>query len=233
MKIRFFTIPNLLTLCNLVCGSLAVLYALRFDNLHMAFILIVAGAVFDFFDGFAARLLGSYSELGKQLDSLADMISFGLAPSAILFSLFTMTDSESWIGFTVFIVAAFSALRLAKFNIDENQSSEFIGLPTPANALLIGAIGYLYNADLWEINPYFIIVLAVVMSFLLISPIRMFALKFHGFGIKGNEIRYGFMALSLISLILFAIAAIPFIIVAYILLSGSIHICSKFCKRAK
>lgn len=233
MKVRFFTIPNIMTLANLICGSLAVLYALRFDNLYMSFLLIVAAAIFDFFDGFVARLMKSYSELGKQLDSLCDMVSFGLAPASILFSLYSTTGSENVWGYIVFIVAAFSALRLAKFNIDESQSSEFVGLPTPANALLIAALGYLYNTYQWEVSPLFILTLSVVMSYLLICPLRMFALKFHGFGIKGNEVRYGFLLVSLAGLIFLRVAAIPFIIVLYIVVSACVALCSKYCCKAK
>ena len=135
MKIKLFTLPNILTLCNLLCGAAAAVAALRFDNLQWPLLFIVAAAVFDFLDGFAARLFKSYSPLGKELDSLADCVSFGFAPSAILLNIYETSGGEGPWGYLVFILAAFSALRLAKFNIDENQSTQFIGMPTPAAAL--------------------------------------------------------------------------------------------------
>ena len=143
MKIKLFTLPNILTLCNLLCGAAAAVAALRFDNLQWPLLFIVAAAVFDFLDGFAARLFKSYSPLGKELDSLADCVSFGFAPSAILLNIYETSGGEGPWGYLVFILAAFSALRLAKFNIDENQSTQFIGMPTPAAALLVAASGYL------------------------------------------------------------------------------------------
>lgn len=136
MRIRLFTIPNLLTLMNLLCGSFAVVAALMYNDLTLAFWLIVAGIVFDFFDGFVARLLHSPSAIGVQLDSLADVITSGLAPAAVLWQVCLQTEPcwlpEAWkLGYGVFVLAAFSALRLAKFNIDETQTVEFCGLPTP------------------------------------------------------------------------------------------------------
>ena len=128
MKIRLLTLPNILTLCNLLCGAAAAVSALRFGNLQWPLLFIVMAAVFDFLDGFAARLFKSYSPLGKELDSLADCVSFGFAPSAILLNIYEANGGvEPW-GYLVFVLAAFSALRLAKFNIDENQSTQFIGM---------------------------------------------------------------------------------------------------------
>lgn len=219
MKIRLFTIPNILTLCNLLCGSVAVLFALRFDDIQISFYLIIAAAIFDFLDGFVARLLKSYSPVGKELDSLADVISFGMAPSSILFSMYQLAGGTGWWGYAVFILAAFSALRLAKFNIDENQAYGFIGMPTPAAALFVSASGYLFAAGLYILNPYYTIGIAVVLSYFLVSNIPMFALKFTHYGFKGNELRYTFCLLSIVGLILWGIVAIPFIIMAYVLVS--------------
>ncbi len=221
MKIRFFTIPNMLTLANLLCGCIATLLTLRFADLKAAFIFVIAAAVFDFLDGFSARLLRSYSELGKQLDSLSDMVSFGVAPAAVLYSIYQSADGPGAWGLCAFFLAAFSALRLAKFNIDETQRDEFEGLPTPASALFVVSAGYLYAEGLFEVAPFWVLVVTVVLSFLLISPIRMFALKFHHYGLRGNELRYGFLLLSVIGLILWQIAAVPFVILGYILISAT------------
>ena len=219
MKIRLFTIPNILTLCNLLCGSVAILFALRFDDIQISFYLIIAAAIFDFLDGFVARLLKSYSPVGKELDSLADVISFGMAPSSILFSMYQLAGGTGWWGYAVFILAAFSALRLAKFNIDENQAYGFIGMPTPAAALFVSASGYLFAAGLYILNPYYTIGIAVVLSYFLVSNIPMFALTFTHYGCTGNEVRYTFCLLSIVGLILWGIVAIPFIIMAYVLVS--------------
>ena len=147
MKIKLFTIPNLLTLSNLFCGSVAVVSALVWGDLKLAFGLMVLAAVFDFFDGFAARLLNQSSPIGLQLDSLADDISFGLAPAAIMYSLYQWMPGiwlpEGYPGLVVFVFTACAALRLAKFNIDETQHTEFCGLPTPANALFFVALGWM------------------------------------------------------------------------------------------
>lgn len=219
MKIRLFTIPNMLTLCNLLFGCAAAVYALRFDDIQTSFYCIVIAAIFDFFDGFAARLLGSYSAVGKELDSLADVVSFGFAPSAVLFSMYQQGGGAEMWGYAVFVLAAFSALRLAKFNIDENQSTEFIGMPTPAAALFVGSAGYLYGAGLYAIDPYTIIGIAIVLSYFLVCNTPMFALKFKNYGIKDNILRYSFVLLSAIALAVCQISAIPFIIMAYVAVS--------------
>ena len=157
MRIRLFTIPNLLTLMNLLCGSFAVVAALMYNDLTLAFWLIVAGIVFDFFDGFVARLLHSPSAIGVQLDSLADVITSGLAPAAVLWQVCLQTEPcwlpEAWkLGYGVFVLAAFSALRLAKFNIDETQTVEFCGLPTPAGSLLCASLGMLWQQGMLALS---------------------------------------------------------------------------------
>lgn len=218
-RIRLFTIPNIITLGNLACGSAAVVSALRFDDLQTAFWLVAAAATLDFLDGFVARLTGQYSEVGKQLDSLCDMVSFGLAPSAVLFSMYAAAGgAEPW-GYAVFAVALFSALRLAKFNIDESQSDSFTGLPTPASALFAVSLGWLFASGSFTVGPEFILLTAAYLSYMLIGPIRLFAFKFHDFSFRNNIIKYCFLALSAISIAVFRIAAIPFIIMAYILVS--------------
>lgn len=227
MKIKLFTIPNLLTLANLVCGSFATVAALVHDNLQAAFWLVVLAAVFDFLDGFVARLLHSASPIGVELDSLSDVISFGLAPAAILFAIYRGAEPHwTWSeitlaagGYAVFILTAFSALRLAKFNIDDTQHTEFCGLPTPAAALFCASLGWLAARGNLQMSPEAILLLAVVLSLLLISPIRMFALKFRGFGWRGNEVRYLFLAAGAVMLLALGVGAIPLIILLYILTS--------------
>lgn len=219
MKIRLLTLPNILTLCNLLCGAAAAVSALRFGNLQWPLLFIVMAAVFDFLDGFAARLFKSYSPLGKELDSLADCVSFGFAPSAILLNIYEASGGvEPW-GYLVFVLAAFSALRLAKFNIDENQSTQFIGMPTPAAALMVASSGYLVGTGMYAVNPWFAVLLAFILSYLLVCKVPMFALKFKHYGFRGNEVRYLFAGCAVVALAIWQILAIPFIILAYVALS--------------
>lgn len=227
-------LPNLLTLTNLLCGLLAINYALA-DELVAASWCIFIAAVFDFSDGFAARLLKAYSELGKQLDSLSDMVSFGVAPSFILFQLLQV-HRDTVAGFTgegplliivmhlPMLIALFSALRLAKFNIDDRQTSSFIGLPTPANAMLVASIPLattIGNFDLqafWA-NPLILIVLTLFFSWMLVSPIPLFALKFKHFRFHGNEIRFVFLGLSILMFGVLLLNSIAFIILFYVIIS--------------
>ena len=219
--------PNMLTLANLVAGAAAIILTLRFHDYETAFWLIIAAAICDFFDGFAARLLGQISPLGVQLDSLADDISFGLAPAVVMFDIYSQSgtyydlpvDIMENLGYVTLIIAAFSALRLAKFNIDTTQTTEFSGLPTPANALMLMSLAVLAEQGHVTLYQELILILSVAASLLLISPIRMFALKFKGFGIKGNELRYAFLLLSLIIIIAIPAYSVLAIIVIYIALS--------------
>lgn len=233
MKIRLFTIPNMLTLANLVCGALAVIAIANQHDYKSAFLFVILAAVFDFFDGFAARMLKQSSPLGGELDSLSDMVSFGLVPAFVMMSLFTdsqyIISCEWWSKYGIYIpliIALFSSLRLAKFNIDEEQSCEFIGLPTPACALFCVSLGLLYTEGL-KLPAEAIVLVSVVLALLLISPIKMFALKFKGFGWQGNQIRYGFIALSVVLLITLRRFALPLIVVLYILLSTTLHLTCK------
>ena len=207
-----FNIPNIITCCNLISGCIATWHAFQGDP-DFALLFIIIGAVFDFFDGMTARLLHVSSPIGKELDSLADVITFGFAPSAILFSFLsthtTPVTSHLWIvPFLAFIMAAFSALRLAKFNLDERQTLGFIGLPTPANALFWGGLLTAMEWQTWfepyQLPTYYIyIVLALlpVSCYLLVSELPMFALKFKTWGWRGNEVKYIFV-LTCIPLIL-------------------------------
>lgn len=227
MNIRLFTLPNMLTLANLVAGAAAVILTLQYHDYETAFWLIIVAAVCDFFDGFVARLLGQSSPLGVQLDSLADDISFGLAPAVVMFDIYSQTttyygisnDIMEPLGYLTLIIAAFSALRLAKFNIDTTQTTEFTGLPTPANALMLMSLAVLATQGKVALYREQILVISVAAALLLISPIRMFALKFKGFGWRGNELRYGFLLTSLLIIILAPAYSILAIIVLYIALS--------------
>lgn len=223
MKIRLFTIPNMLTLGNLICGSSAVVALLMHADFELAFWLVVASAVFDFFDGFAARLLKSVSAIGVELDSLADMVSFGLVPSVAMFCLWDVapsSDLPTWMRYLTLTIVAFSALRLAKFNIDDTQTTEFCGLPTPANGLFCLSLAMLMAAGSISLPQWAILTISIGMAYMLISPIRMFALKFKGFGWQGNEIRYSFLALCVVLIAAFTRYAVPAIILLYIIISA-------------
>lgn len=219
-------IPNSITCCNLVCGCIATYFALQPEpHYATALAFIISGAVFDFFDGFLARLLNVSSPIGKELDSLADDITFGFAPAAMVFSLFReMTPAyagcpvSEWIPFTAFLIAAFSALRLAKFNLDERQSTSFIGLPTPANALFWGALITGYHDSLLSLPyaPWLLLVGIVCSSLLLVAEIPMFALKFKTFGWSGNAIRYLFILAAFVILGLLGPKGFSPVIVLYV-----------------
>jgi CDP-diacylglycerol--serine O-phosphatidyltransferase len=220
-------IPNTITCCNLISGCIATAFAFGGDP-QMALLWIIIGAVFDFFDGMSARLLGVSSPIGKELDSLADDITFGLAPSTIIFSELSIMEYPGmleplrpYLPFLAFIMAAFSALRLAKFNLDERQALGFIGLPTPANALFWGSL-IAGGSHIIEASPWMVIAVLVgiaLSSWLLICEIPMFALKFKQWGWKGNEIKYTFILTCIPLLIVFGITAFAIIIAWYVLLS--------------
>lgn len=215
-------IPNTITCCNLVSGCIATYYAFL-GEFEMALLFIIIGAVFDFFDGMSARLLGVSSPIGKELDSLADDITFGFAPSAIVFE-YLRSETEL-LPFLVFVMAAFSALRLAKFNLDERQALGFIGLPTPANALfwgslIAGAGDWMKTAPFIGDNLSLVIIAGVfISSYLLIAEIPMFALKFKHWGWKGNEVKYIFVLSCIPLLLLLGVSGFAAIIAWYVLLS--------------
>ena len=215
-------IPNTITCLNLISGCIATYWAFM-GIAYMALLFIVIGAVFDFFDGMVARLLHVSSPIGKELDSLADDITFGFAPSAIVFEY--LRPETELLPFLVFIMAAFSALRLAKFNLDERQALGFIGLPTPANALFWGALitgagEWMKSAPFIGPNLSLVILAGVFIScWLLIAEIPMFALKFKHWGWKGNEIKYLFILSCIPLLLLLGITGFAAIIAWYIILS--------------
>ena len=235
MKIRLFTIPNIITLANLMSGVAATIVTLQHHNYTLALALVVLAAVFDFFDGFVARLLNQQSPLGVQLDSLADDVTFGLVPAVVMFDMYNHTSSYygcaspimSYLGYITLIIAAFSVLRLAKFNIDTTQSTEFSGLPTPANALLLLSLAMLFEQGNIMLYQEHILLISVAMSLLLISPIRMFALKFKGFGWRGNQMRYIFILASLLIIIFVTRYSVAIIITLYIVVSTFVWLFSK------
>ncbi|PJF01153.1 CDP-diacylglycerol--serine O-phosphatidyltransferase [Prevotella intermedia] len=220
-------IPNTITCCNLVSGCVAIAYAFS-GNIELSFTWIIIGAVFDFFDGMSARLLNVSSPIGKELDSLADIVTFGVAPSTILFSELSVMSYPAILEpirpilpFTAYIMAAFSALRLAKFNLDERQALGFIGLPTPANALFWGSL--IIGAGKWlEATPFMVFFLLggiLISSWLMVSEIPMFALKFKEWGWKSNQVKYIFLLTCIPLLAIFGLTGLAIIIAWYVIIS--------------
>ena len=220
-------VPNTITCCNLISGCIAIAYAFS-GKIEISFTWIIIGAVFDFFDGMSARLLKVSSPIGKELDSLADIVTFGVAPSTILFSKLGIMSYPSFLEslrgilpFIAYIMAAFSALRLAKFNLDERQTLGFIGLPTPANALFWGSllIGLGKRIDSSPLMCIFIIVGIFISSWLMVSEIPMFALKFKEWGWKKNQIKYIFLLTCIPLIAIFGITGFAIIVAWYVIIS--------------
>ncbi|MDR1980957.1 MAG: CDP-alcohol phosphatidyltransferase family protein [Tannerellaceae bacterium] len=221
-------IPNTITCLNLVAGCIAAVMAVEGRLLYAA-IWVIAAAVLDFFDGLAARVLKAYSPIGKELDSLADVVSFGVAPGMVLFWLLREASAalplggvNPYVPFLAFVIPAFSGLRLAKFNIDERQTVSFIGLPVPAHALFWSSIGYALQPVVYGNEWVFTsgaVVLAIVTSWLLVSEIHMFSLKIRTFSWKGNEFRYLLAGCAIVFIFFFGFLGIAGTIFLYILLS--------------
>lgn len=235
-------IPNIITLCNLGCGSIAAILAVQ-NNLVTAALFMALGIFFDFFDGLAARSLNAQSKLGLELDSLADMVTSGLVPGIVMFQLLnksfasTITSSADWqsqvyltMDFSPWalvglLITLASGYRLAKFNIDERQTSSFIGLPTPANALLILSLPLIliFQPTSWAydliMNSWFLIGVTIFGSIMLNTEVPLFALKFKTWGFQENWFRYLFLVISLLLLVFLEFMALPIIIISYILLS--------------
>ena len=226
-------IPNIITLTNLFCGLCAIIFAFQ-GNLKLASFFIFTGAFLDFFDGLAARLLKATGKLGKQLDSMADMVTFGVAPGMILFQLIYYSQTISFFqsdikdpnlfpAILAFLLPIFSAIRLAKFNIDTRQTTSFIGLPTPALAILVAAIP-LINTDLFPlfVDLRFLIPFSIILPLLLVAKIPLFSLKFskeESMVSNLNIFRITLILASVILLFVFQFAAIPFIVILYLILS--------------
>jgi CDP-diacylglycerol--serine O-phosphatidyltransferase len=232
-------IPNLLTLLNLLSGTIAVIFAVS-DELVIAALLVFLGIFFDFFDGFAARLFKVQGELGKQLDSLADVVTSGVVPGIVLFKLLdNVNSSNNWVSNTLLmesknystiaffglIITLAAAYRLAKFNIDERQTSSFIGLPTPASALVVLSLPLILEYSSIDLviaiihNKWFLIALTLLLSYLMNAEIPLFSLKFKDYSWENNKIKYIFILLTLGLIISFQFVAIPLVILLYIFLS--------------
>ncbi len=213
-------IPNALTCGNLICGCMGIIQCFE-SNLYTAFYWVILAAAFDFFDGFVARALKVSGDMGKELDSLADVVSFGALPAIILYKMIQPLD-QYW-SYAGLLVGAFSALRLAKFNLDTRQSEVFIGVPTPANTLLISSLPMVIfqNPDLQPYiqNLYFLVGLSLVMSYLLIAELPLLALKFKTWDWKNNTFKYILIGSSVVLLLFFQFSAVPMIILLYIILS--------------
>ena len=219
-------IPNAITCMNLLCGSLAIIVAFKpFDTMlwglqgyQWSFVLIALAAVADFADGLVARLLHAVSPLGAELDSLSDCVSFGLAPAIILYNVMTVAGCPAWICYAAMMIPVFGALRLARFNVDTNQTTIFTGLPIPANAIFwIGFINY--YATHHNVSPWIILVLMVVLSLLMVCNLRMFSLKIHGFGLKESYRQYVLIIGVVLFLVLAGVSGLACIIVFYVVLS--------------
>ncbi len=223
-------IPNALTCANLLCGCVGIVEVFH-NNMLLSCVLIGLAAVFDFFDGFAARLLKVSSPIGKELDSLADMTTFGVLPAMIVYQLLLRSVpglEDLWIPNLAFLIAVCSALRLAKFNIDPRQSDSFIGVPTPANALLIASLPFIIRSyPEWEpmiVNTTNLLIFTAVMSYLLVAELPLFALKFKSFGWAGNEVRYTFLLISAGLLVALGFLAVPLVVGLYVLFSAGLSL---------
>ncbi len=230
------SIPNFITSLNLFCGALSTFFALN-GSIDIAAILIFAGALFDFTDGFAARLLKAYSPMGKELDSLADMISFGFAPMAILHMMikkvvlgdffcdfFQQDVANQIIVLSPFVITVFSGLRLAKFNVDTRQSESFIGLTTTATGLFLASLGFVFVHDEnWLndliLNQWVLLAFVPIFSFLLISEIPMFSLKFKNFRLVPNIDKYILLLSGLLFIIWLGMGGIAIVIALYVIFS--------------
>jgi CDP-diacylglycerol---serine O-phosphatidyltransferase len=261
-------IPNFFTSMNLLSGAIAIILSFEGrNNLILAAYFIYIAAVFDFLDGFTARTLKAYSKLGKELDSLADLVSFGIAPSMIIYTLlkhslqfkqfsFSMPFTDILMVFSALLIALFSALRLAKFNIDERQTLNFLGLATPACAMLIASIPIIaeFNPNglvvfpalskniyfflgvvLFEsivVKPAFLVPLVIILSVLLVTELPMFSMKFKSYSFEENKLKYFFLICSLLLFISIQILAVPLIFILYLTFSFFNNLLEKRLERA-
>ncbi len=223
-------IPNTITCCNLLSGCLSVLFLTSDMPVKAAIMIFVAG-IFDFFDGFAARLLHAHSPIGADLDSLSDVVSFGVAPGFIMYWLMTKTITEPIIPvgsfdllpLIAFLLPVFSAIRLAKFNIDDTQKTSFRGIPAPGMAIFVAslplALSQVEHLTDGSLRLGYCIGIVLIFSFMMVCNLRFFSFKMKNVKWKGNEVRFIFLALAIVSFAIFRFVALPFIMMAYILLS--------------
>ena len=221
-------IPNSITCLNLLCGAVAIVVAfdpfsttavMGLKGYQLAFVFIALGAVADFCDGLVARLIHAVSALGKELDSLSDCVTFGLAPAMILFNVMVPAGCPQWMCYAALIIPVFGALRLARFNIDTNQTTTFTGLPIPANAIFwIGFINY--YAEHHTISPWIVLALIVALSLLMVCNLRMFSLKIHSFGLKENFRQYALVIATVAFLVVGGISGLACVIIFYVIASA-------------
>lgn len=228
MNIITRNIPNGITCINIASGVLAIICAAGgldpmwgLSGWAWACIFIGIAAVADFLDGFAARLLGAYSDLGKQLDSLCDLVSFGVAPALVMFYAFdyahTAMQASEWIKWTVLLIPVCGALRLARFNIDDRQTESFIGLPIPANAIFwIGYSAMIYAGTQFLAEWYWALLAVVIESWLMISPVRMFSLKFKTWGWRNNQWRWILVLTAAVMIFCMGVPGLMWLIIAYV-----------------
>ncbi|WP_241788605.1 CDP-diacylglycerol--serine O-phosphatidyltransferase [Sphingobacterium rhinopitheci] len=212
-------IPNFITCLNLLSGCIGILLVLKGDYLS-AFYCVIASGIFDFFDGFVARILHVKSLIGKELDSLADVISFGLQPAMLMYMLLKDVTTHAYLPYLGFLIAIFSALRLAKFNIDERQTSDFIGVNTPMNTFLIFSIpfiGEIYPNLIY--STYTLIAISVITSLLLVSELKLFSMKLSSLAWRDNKFKYIFLLTSLLLILIFKLIAVPVIFILYLVFS--------------
>ena len=210
-------IPNALTCANLLSGCIGIVFAFKGELTITAYAVLISG-IFDFFDGFSARLLNVKSEIGKELDSLADVVSFGFLPGVVMFQLLSQSNITSpYLPYTAFLITIFSALRLAKFNLDTRQTEDFIGLNTPMNTLFIVSLPFIQRDYPEIINSTLILIgITILMSWLLVSEIKIYSLKFGTSNWKDNKVKYIFLIISAVLIAFFKFAAIPIVLVLYI-----------------
>ena len=226
-------IPNCITLLNLLAGVMAIICAFHGDGpwwgmkgWEWGAVFIGIGAVADFLDGFFARLLKAYSELGKELDSLSDLVSFGVAPALLVFNVMDSAGAEPWLKWLLLIVPAFAALRLARFNIDTRQTSFFIGMPVPANAIFwIGFCSLITKGTAFLTFPVIFLPVVFVEAWLMLSPFRLLSLKFHDYKPRGaNFWRYMLMCVAVVAVFCMGVSGFMWLIVFYIVLSLCIKV---------
>jgi CDP-diacylglycerol---serine O-phosphatidyltransferase len=231
-------IPNFLTCCNLLCGCLGIIQVFRGNYVYGAYFVFLGGA-FDFFDGLAARIFKAHSPIGKDLDSLADIVTFGLLPGLMMYQWLGLYSNNLYLPNFALLIPVFSALRLAKFNNDPRQSSDFLGLPTPANAIFFVSLPLVYLTDKTNIgfifqNPLLITILIIFFCALMVSEIKLFSFKINGFQFAQNVYLVVFIVLANLMFFLIGNTAIPFIIILYLLLSlFKNYILSYFTKKIK
>lgn len=245
---KLFNLPNLFTASNFTCGVLAIIISF-FGRIEIGALLLIIAMIFDFFDGFAARKMGISSPIGKDLDSLADLVSFGLAPGILMFITiemrlngnlgatinkyhdFQFNSATDFLGLCALSIPFFSLFRLAKFNNDTRQSDRFIGVPTPTSTIFFLFFPLLYwqtgmsestPAEInypWVLNPVFMSITALLFPLLLISEIPLLSLKIKNFSVKNNLYQYLLLGISLITIFVFQIYALPIIVILYVILS--------------